>query len=502
MRWFVLILFILVIWGCSEDENTLEPDTIRPTIVSTYPAANDSNININSPINCIFSEEMDAASINDSSFIVKWIMEFPGVITYDNKIATHTHAAPMRPGCMYSVTIKGSVCDLAGNILGKDYSWLFHTYDDFKVHSTFPNDGDTGISLISQISVTFTNPVDPLTVTPLTYYLSNRVTGSVVSNGNQVVLTPDVFLENNHTYMATISQYVADTAGNTLYQDYQWLFTTTGGPKILKVLPVDSAVDIDLDTEIEVHFSTDMDPATITPASFYISDVIYGTITYENAVAKIRPTDSLLQNHDYVVTVKSSVADFAGNTMADDYTWSFRTVQTDFGDIMPLAIGNRWIYYTETWDTLGWPTGARYDTVIIVSDTIIDGINWFNDNRGGRYSHQEGGLWKYWSGNLCLLAMYPAEVGEMCNNCPQYANPLNPQLEVLTTDWQVTVDPGTYSCYRYYMSFGYYEPIVYYFYYSPGTGLILEETYMLHGWKSWPCRIKRRALISYNFING
>jgi hypothetical protein len=354
---------------------------------------------------------MDTATIDDSSFLVKWISHFPGVITYDNKTATHTHAAPMRPGCTYDVTIKSGVSDIAGNSLGTDYSWSFMTI--------------------------------PLSVTD-----SIR-------------------------------------------------------PVVDSVHPEDGATMVGVETVITAYFSEDLDPTTITTSSFYLRSGVTGTVLYTNGIATFIPDDSLIFDHEYMVTISTDVTDTAGNSLEYEYTWSFTTIPINNGvPIMPLTIGNWWIYYTQTWDTTGKLTGEWYDTVMIVKDTLIDDNYWFIDYKGRRYSHQEEGLWRYQSGNLCLLAMYPTEVGEVCYNCPQYVYPLNPQLEVLATDWQVTVDLGTFSCYRYYMSTGIYEPIVYYYYFSPGTGLILEEQFMLHGWKNWPYRIRRRGLISYNIAEN
>jgi len=495
VRYLLFPMMALLLWSCAADETTTGTgDNKPPYVVATDPADGDSNVALTSPITCTFSEPVIPSTVDDSSFIVTWIMNIAGAIICDGNKAAFSHAAPLRHNATYQAKIRKTVKDAAGNAMTEDYNWSFTTAAGPSVVETDPADGDTGVALNSDITATFSDLMDGASLDTSTFRLSDGVTGAVYCNGNQAVFNPDVILAHNHVYTATITKAVTDTAGNTMPNDYHWTFKTTGGPLILETYPAANAVSGSVFIAISATFSIDMDSSSFTPATFYLSDGVIGEVTYSNRQAKFVPEDTLLENHTYTATITSDVRDIHGNPMAADYSWTFTTL----GEIMPMTVGNWWRYHVERWDTLGRETADYYDSIIIVRDTMIEMESWFVDQLGGTYSNRPDGLWKYASdGKAYLLAKYPADVGDTYVGCSPYYYPVMPTVEVLALDWQVTVTPGVYSCYRYYMVYNAYEPTVYYYYFSPDVGMILRETFMLHNYKNWPVKIERRALEAF-----
>lgn len=111
--------------------------------------------------------------------------------------------------------------------------------------STIPGYGEKGVPLDTIITVTFTKPVDPNSVTSTTFTLrdanNNTIAGNVacetITAGSitmcmQATFTPSVNLNFNTTYNATIAAGVKDYTGAVLLaSDYSWSFSTTAFSK-------------------------------------------------------------------------------------------------------------------------------------------------------------------------------------------------------------------------------------------------------------------------------
>lgn len=97
-------------------------------------------------------------------------------------------------------------------------------------------------------------------------------------------------------------------------------------PLILETNPPDGATGVPLNKVITVTFNKEMDSASITDLSFVVSgSVVAGMVSYENKVATFTPVDPLLENHTYVGYVKTTVKDYTGNHLQEEFSWTFST---------------------------------------------------------------------------------------------------------------------------------------------------------------------------------
>ena len=64
------ILFIALISGCAQDD-FVEVDGVCPIVVSTFPLNGATNVPLDQLISVTFNEEMNATTINQSSFTLK-----------------------------------------------------------------------------------------------------------------------------------------------------------------------------------------------------------------------------------------------------------------------------------------------------------------------------------------------------------------------------------------------------------------------------------------------
>ncbi len=130
--------------------------------------------------------------------------------------------------------------------------------------------------------------------------------------------------------------------------------TDTNPPTILYMSPLNSVspsnndMNVATSAQITVMFSEDIDPLTITAETFtveqrttpdsgqYRSLPIDGAITYSDRKATFTSKDNFYPNQIYgnvfTVTVTNGVKDIAGNSLPNDYVWSFTTGSTAFND--------------------------------------------------------------------------------------------------------------------------------------------------------------------------
>ena len=104
------------------------------------------------------------------------------------------------------------------------------------VSGVSPLSGATGVSTGTNVTVTFSETMNPVTINTNTFELRSAsgtlVSASVAYNSgtNTATLTPISLLAPATTYTATVkggAGGVTDVAGNALASDFAWLFTTT-----------------------------------------------------------------------------------------------------------------------------------------------------------------------------------------------------------------------------------------------------------------------------------
>ena len=115
-------------------QTDLGPDVTPPVVASVVPANGATGVALSSPARAIFSEAIDAATINASTFELRDMAGAPvaGVVTYDPSARTATFAttAGLLPQFVYTAIVKSGpdgVRDLAGNALASDFVWSFTT---------------------------------------------------------------------------------------------------------------------------------------------------------------------------------------------------------------------------------------------------------------------------------------------------------------------------------------------------------------------------------------
>jgi hypothetical protein len=218
-------------------------DTAAPVVSGTSNTSGATDVAINSNVGATFGEGMDPSTITDVTFTLKNTASgtaAAGAVSYSGVNAVFTPASNLSAGTGYTATIKGGangVKDLAGNALAADYAWSFTTAAAADtaapaVTSTVPGNLATGVALNGTVNSTFSEAINPLTITTATFKLAGPGTASVTGAAGYnapakiATFTPAAPLAAGTTYTATITTGVKDLAGNALTANKVWSFTT------------------------------------------------------------------------------------------------------------------------------------------------------------------------------------------------------------------------------------------------------------------------------------
>ena len=107
----------------------LNPDITPPTVSYTNPENGAKRIQVDTKVVATFSEDVDAATVTSSTFLLKDGKSNPvaGSISHTGLVTTFTPASPLSHYKTYTVTVTTGVKDLVGNPMAENYVWSFTT---------------------------------------------------------------------------------------------------------------------------------------------------------------------------------------------------------------------------------------------------------------------------------------------------------------------------------------------------------------------------------------
>jgi hypothetical protein len=201
---------------------------------------------------------------------------------------------------------------------------------------TVVGNAGTGWPISGNIAVTFSEPMDPLTITTDIFTLKQGtivVPGVVSYAGVTAIFNPTANLLPLTIYTATVTTGARNLAGTSLAGDFSWTFTTgvtvdTTQPLVSATVPVNGATAVPINATVTCAFSEAMNPLTITPLSFTVTRggaAVAGVVSYAGVTATFTPFALLASSTVYTATVTAAAQDLAGNPLAFNTSWSFTT---------------------------------------------------------------------------------------------------------------------------------------------------------------------------------
>ncbi|MCI0379427.1 MAG: Ig-like domain-containing protein [Gemmataceae bacterium] len=253
----------------------------------------------------VFSEAMDAASINSGTVRLKDAAGnvLTGAVTYDsaNHSATIDPANDLAFSTSYTVEVlsgAAGVKDAAGTAMAATFSSAFTTAADAapSVTSVTPASGATGVAVGSNITVVFSKAMDAATIHSGTVRLKdaagNVLAASISYNSanNSATIDPANSLVFSTSYTVEVlggAGGVKDAAGTAMTATFTSTFTTAADPNAQFIItPYDKIPNFGANpTIVSLHSGNWSDPATwggrLPGAGDIVSIASTFTVTYD-----------------------------------------------------------------------------------------------------------------------------------------------------------------------------------------------------------------------------
>ncbi|MET3551249.1 MULTISPECIES: Ig-like domain-containing protein [Burkholderia] len=221
------------------------PDVTPPTVTLSVPAAGATNVALNTHIAATFSEDMDPSTITATSFTLTGPGSAPvaGTVSYaagaKSAIFTPTTPAVLSAATTYNATVTTAAHDLSGNAIASEFVWTFTTGTTTdttppSIVSANPANAATGVCTNKSANVTFSEAMDPSTITGATFTVAASNTPTILLSGTVAYDVPSKVatftatnaLVANTSYNVTVTTGVKDLAGNALASASVTTFTT------------------------------------------------------------------------------------------------------------------------------------------------------------------------------------------------------------------------------------------------------------------------------------
>ena len=220
------------------------PVLVPPTVVSTIPTNGATAVPLNQIVSATFSVAMNPATITATTFTLTGpgATPVPGLLAYAaiGNTLTFTPTTNLPASTLFTATITTGAQDLAGVGLASNYVWTFTTGAAIgsvppELVSTTPANTATDVPLNQAVSATFSEAMNPLTITTGTFTLTGpggiTVAGTVAYDAIDFIatFTPTAPLIASTTYTATVTNGVTNLAGvplGTTGAPNPWTFAT------------------------------------------------------------------------------------------------------------------------------------------------------------------------------------------------------------------------------------------------------------------------------------
>ncbi|MBI1803827.1 MAG: Ig-like domain-containing protein [Ignavibacteria bacterium] len=338
-----------------EGVESLTDPAIKPRVIYTYPTINSIGpyANFSNRVSVRFNKLMDGptmkrsvsifSSLDDVHFDTNSVSNQssenfsygittgaggPIVIPLSQK-GVASSRTPWKIGQMYTLRIDSMARDINGNLLDAPFIMTFKPEPYFRVTSISPPNGATRSSLSGSMYLYFNSTVD----TSILSFI--HVEPPLLGSWNYEPRFPypdstmlSFFYSNagvDSTYTITVDAGGHDKFGNRLVGSFSSSFTTQSFA-LVGSSPLNGSNNVQLNTNISVGCSIPIDTGSVRNA-FTVNPSLTGTFSLQDGSRgfSFKPTDGLIANTEYAVTIAQSLRSKSGDTLTSPYTFSFRT---------------------------------------------------------------------------------------------------------------------------------------------------------------------------------
>jgi uncharacterized protein YfaS (alpha-2-macroglobulin family) len=305
-------------------------------VTEVVPTESAEEVEADSPITVFFNRPVVPLGVRPDADTIPHPLSFepdiPGEGEWLNTSIYMWHPSrPMLGGQDYTVTVGAGLEDQTGGVLTEDFTWAF-TISRPAIAELSPAADTTQVALDEDVRITFTQPMDRAT-TEAAFSITaggQAARGSVSweDDDRVLVFSPAGLLPIGSVFNVEVDGSALSAGGGApLDRAYNWTFQTVPFPAVRSTDPSNGNDYVYPGNGISITFTAPMDESTIEPELLEVSpplpedaEVYYST--YSDSLT----TYAMLEpSTDYTVTLLPGAADPYGNTIAEPYTFTFRT---------------------------------------------------------------------------------------------------------------------------------------------------------------------------------
>ncbi len=241
---FICPVFVLIGCGGGSSDDNMADVANKFSIVSTTPGGEMGGVLVDAQLKIEFSHNVDPVTMSSRTFTllnVNTHLTASGQISLDEntKIATLQPNKKLDYGTHYKATVSHFVTNTAGDHLGQSHSWSFFTAEQPPTKDFFqPPEGDTGVSVKTNVRAHFSQPINPATANNRSFQIKSMdgklISGQISVENNDsergssssVVLKPTQELALNTQYQVTLTASITGLS-DVAIEPLSWSFTTS-----------------------------------------------------------------------------------------------------------------------------------------------------------------------------------------------------------------------------------------------------------------------------------
>jgi alpha-tubulin suppressor-like RCC1 family protein len=200
------------------------------------------DVDINSTLSIIFSESIDASSLNSNNIVLlKDSTPVPVGWSVSGTNLVVTPILPLNYLSNYTLSFFSTIKDVYGNALSNSYSIPFITINpdlssSFQLSNITPLQSSTGIPIGQKIILFFSQDVDMTTINASNIQLLEGITpviGNIIALDSKTIqFIPNTTLKNATVYSVLINSSIKSTSGAILGNTIKISFTTEILPQL------------------------------------------------------------------------------------------------------------------------------------------------------------------------------------------------------------------------------------------------------------------------------
>ena len=329
-------------------------DTTPPTVVAVNPVDGSANVPRNARVEIRFSESISAQGLGNVRLLINGstAVAVTRVLSDSNRILTLKPNGLLTANRNYTISVSG-VRDAGSNLMAGTFTSTFTTgsKSDLVVPAiigTNPSPEDTGVGVNMVARVTFSEPLDPMSMNRDTFRMFNWQGGDVLdatvtlsADRRTATLTPASPLEPFNRYYFTIQGFT-DVAGNTGSGPFLSFYTGSGSdtaaPTVRAVSPPNGTTGLPVNTKVMVVMSEAIDVTSVSNTSIQLTPATSATVTLapDRVTLSLALPGNLAVSTAYSLLV-SGLRDTTGNTMSNA-TFGFTTGASAAADTVAPTI--------------------------------------------------------------------------------------------------------------------------------------------------------------------